>query len=82
MKYETSQRVNFGVFSSMPKSDVAKTFAAVGKKCLRRKGVANDGQRNASRVGTIWCLEVNGSGRGGGVIAADDKVYSWKDKFD
>ena len=31
--------------------------------------------------GRIWCLEINGSGRGCGIIAADDKIWTWKDKL-
>ena len=34
---------------------------------IRRKFVHN-------RVGSIWAMEYNGVGKGGGVIAADDKV--------
>ena len=34
---------------------------------IRRKFVHN-------RVGSIWAMEYNGGGKGGGVIAADDKV--------
>ena len=34
---------------------------------FRRKFVHN-------RVGSIWAMEYNGGGKGGGVIAADDKV--------
>ena len=35
---------------------------------VRRKFVHN-------RIGSIWAMEYNGGGKGGGVIAADDKVF-------
>jgi hypothetical protein len=73
MKYEVCKRVNFGIFSNLPRDEVVRSFVAAAKNSLRKK------EDRKGRVGSIWALEVNGGGKGAGVIAADDKVYAWKD---
>jgi len=33
----------------------------------------------SNALGRIWSAEYNGSGKGVGLIAADDKIHVWKD---
>jgi len=74
MKYETEKYVIFGVFSNSLKSPaICKVFIENTKNLIKTE--------KERPIGRIWCLEVNGTGRGCGVVAADDKIKIWKDKL-
>ena len=73
LKCEDCKLVNFGVFSAtLDAGDVIRTFVAAAKARLKSTC-------HASVLGRIWSLEVNGTGKGCGLIAADDKIHVWKD---
>ena len=63
----------FGVFSTLEEEAVKKLFSTCAKKSV------NLTPRKTS-CGRIWTLEVNGSGRGCGIVAADEKIFSWRDQ--
>ena len=71
MRNEECRRVNFGIFTQLRRADVKKAFEETAKAAIR-------GHKN--NAGRIWSAEINGSGRGCGVIAGDDKIYVWRDK--
>ena len=73
MKFEEEKLVIFGIFSCTIKTPkIVDIFATIAKNLFKS---------NRESKGRIWCLEVNGSGRGCGVVAADDKIWTWKDKI-
>ena len=77
LKYEDAQRVVVGVFSQgggMSHNKVCKIFKQVCIDLLRQE--AN------LRSGRVMCVEVNGTGKGCGIIAADDKIKVWMDQLD
>ncbi len=70
---EDCKLVNFGIFSRMiARSEILERFSRAAKTVLRASCFANV-------LGTIWSAEVNGSGTGCGLIAADDKIHVWRD---
>lgn len=70
MKYERETYVIFGVFSLKLKSrEICPMFITEAKSLFKK----------AKALGRIWCLEVNGSGKGCGLIGADDKIKIWRD---
>ena len=74
MKFEDEKVVIFGLFSVLIKREkMIEIFTRVTKSLFK--------QDRENCKGRIWCLEINGSGRGCGVIAADDKIWTWKDKL-
>ena len=74
MKFEDEKVVIFGLFSvSIKREKLIEIFTRVTKSLFK--------QNRENCKGRIWCLEINGSGRGCGVIAADDKIWTWKDKL-
>lgn len=73
MRNEECRRVNFGVFTNLRRADVKRCFEECAKTAIRAGA-----KQNTS--GRIWSSEINGSGRGCGVIAGDDKIYVWRDK--
>ena len=74
MKFEDEKVVIFGLFSvSIQREKIIEIFTRVTKSLFK--------QDRENCKGRIWCLEINGSGRGCGVIAADDKIWTWKDKM-
>ena len=74
MKFEDEKVVIFGLFSLLiPREKMIEIFTRVVKSLFKKD------RKNCQ--GRIWCLEINGSGRGCGVIAADDKIWTWKDKL-
>merc|ERR1712203_199202 len=69
LKYEDAQRVVVGVFSQgggISHDEVCKIFKQVCIGLLR--------QEVNVRSGRVMCVEVNGTGKGCGIIAADDKI--------
>ena len=75
LKYEDAQRVVVGVFSQgggMSHNKVCKIF----------KQVCIDLLRQEAKSGRVMCVEVNGTGKGCGIIAADDKIKVWMDQLD
>ena len=74
MKFEDEKVVIFGLFSvSIKREKMIEIFTRITKSLFK--------QDRENCKGRIWCLEINGSGRGCGVIAADDKIWTWKDKL-
>ena len=74
MKFEDEKVVIFGLFSvSIKREKMIEIFTRITKSLFK--------QDRENCKGRIWCLEINGSGRGCGVIAADDKIWTWKDKI-
>ena len=74
MKFEDEKVVIFGLFSVLIKREkMIEIFTRITKSLFK--------QDRENCKGRIWCLEINGSGRGCGVIAADDKIWTWKDKM-
>ena len=74
MKFEDEKVVIFGLFSVLIKREkMIEIFTRITKSLFK--------QDRENCKGRIWCLEINGSGRGCGVIAADDKIWTWKDKL-
>ena len=74
IKFEDEKSVIFGLFSlSIKREKMIEIFTRVVKSLFKKD------RKNCK--GRIWCLEINGSGRGCGVIAADDKIWTWKDKL-
>ena len=74
MKFEDEKVVIFGLFSvSIKREKMIEIFTRITKSLFK--------QDRENCKGRIWCLEINGSGRGCGVIAADDKIWTWKDKM-
>ncbi len=73
LKYEECKLVNFGVFTSLKREEVVKCFVKAAKECMKKSQLGQV-------LGRVWSLEFNGSGKGCGVIAADDKIHSWRDK--
>ena len=74
MKFEDEKVVIFGLFSLLiSREKMIEIFTRITKFLFK--------QDREICKGRIWCLEINGSGRGCGVIAADDKIWTWKDKL-
>ena len=74
IKFEDEKYVIFGLFClSKKREKMIEIFTRVVKSLFKKD------RKNCN--GRIWCLEINGSGRGCGVIAADDKIWTWKDKL-
>ena len=72
MKFEDEKIVVFGLFSLVIKREkIIEIFTQVTKSLFKKE------RQNCK--GRIWCLEINGTGKGCGVIAADDKIWTWKD---
>ena len=64
MKFEDEKVVIFGLFSvSIKREKMIEIFTRITKSLFK--------QDRENCKGRIWCLEINGSGRGCGVIAAD-----------
>ena len=57
--------INFKLFS------VSQIFERKAKDYLKRKSKA---------LGRMWSIEINGTGKGCGLIAADDKIRIWRQK--
>jgi len=71
MKYEDEKLVIFGIFSNSVK------FRKIIECFLKN---ARPIFKTTKSIGRIWCAEVNGTGKGCGIIAADDKIKIWKDR--
>ena len=71
MKYEDEKLVIFGIFSTSVK------FRKIIECFLKN---ARPIFKTTKSIGRIWCAEVNGTGKGCGIIAADDKIKIWKDR--
>nr|XP_040564028.1 uncharacterized protein LOC121114213 [Lepeophtheirus salmonis]XP_040564029.1 uncharacterized protein LOC121114213 [Lepeophtheirus salmonis]XP_040564031.1 uncharacterized protein LOC121114213 [Lepeophtheirus salmonis] len=69
---QTKKKINFGVFTE-DGDKVKESFKKLAKRRLKELGARN-------RNGRIFCLELNGTGKGVGVIAESKKIYSWMDK--
>ncbi len=50
---------------------VSRIFESKAKELLKRRSIS---------FGRIWSVEVNGTGKGCGLIAADDKIRIWRQK--
>ena len=77
LKYEDAQRVVVGVFSpggGLSHSAVCQIFKRVCIGLLRQEANV--------RSGRVMCIEVNGTGKGCGIIAADNNIKIWMDQFD
>jgi hypothetical protein len=75
LKFEEDKCVIFGIFSnSLKPSFITKTFREKAKFFIKTAP-------RPSTLGRVWCVEVNGRGKGCGIIAADDKIKIWKDKI-
>lgn len=74
LKQEDCKMVNFGIFSTAPIDKVVQCFAKSARSIIRR-------DLRAESLGRIWSMEVNGTGKGCGLIAADDKIHTWTDQF-
>ena len=73
LRFEDTKRVIFGVFNfSQDSSSIVKMFEAKAKLFIKEVG-------RKKALGRIWCIEINGTGKGCGVIAADDSIRVWKD---
>ena len=73
LKFEDSKRVIFGVFTTaLNPKDVCDAFEDTVKNLIKKKS-------KKEVNGGVWCVEINGSSRGLGVIAADDKIKTWRD---
>ena len=74
LKAETSKRLAFGIFTTkLTKGEVCGKFKEAVLDFIKTK--AKD-----KLVGTIWCVEVNGSAKGLGVVVADNGIKIWRDK--
>ena len=74
LRFEDTKRVIFGVFNfSQNASTITKMFESKAKTFIKEVGMKK-------ALGTIWCIEINGTAKGCGVIAADDAIRVWKDK--
>lgn len=72
IKFEDAKRVIFGIFTNSIQHDEAcRIFRQVSTEFLRK--TAN------IKSGRILCAEINGSGKGCGIVAADDKIQIWTD---
>ncbi len=67
-------------FTRAAKTVLKKTcFAnALGRYCLAQRSPLFRAQLFFLRP-RIWSMEYNGSGRGCGLVAADDKIHVWRD---
>ena len=77
LKYEDARRVVVGVFSpggGLSHSAVCQIFKQVCIGLLRQEANV--------RSGRVMCIEINGTGKGCGIIAADDNIKIWMDQFD
>ena len=73
LRFEDTKRVIFGVFNNMEDtSRITKMFQAKAKQFIKQAG-------KRKSLGRIWCIEINGTGKGCGLIAADDTIKEWKD---
>ena len=74
LRFEDTRWVIFGIFSSTVRTDIlTEIFQQKAKKFIKAAG-------KKKAVGRIWCIEVNGTMKGGGVIAADDTIKCWRDR--
>ena len=70
MKYEDEKLVIFGIFSpSIKPKKIIDSFIQIAKHFFK----------TSKPIGRIWCAEINGTGKGCGVVAAGDKIKIWKD---
>lgn len=70
IKYEDENYVIFGIFSaSLKASVIAQIFIQKAKDLMKKQ----------KSIGRIWTLEINGRAKGCGIIAADDKLWIWRD---
>ena len=74
LRFEDTKRVIFGVFN-VPEEISAQIITIF--EAQSRRFIKETGRKKA--LGRIWCIEINGSGKGCGVIAADDRIRIWKD---
>jgi hypothetical protein len=73
LRFEDTKRVIFGVFSlSEDASRIIQMFQSKAKQFIKEAG-------RKKALGRIWCIEINGTTRGCGIIAADDAIRIWKD---
>ena len=73
LRFEDTKKVIFGVFTSPVNSTVLiEMFEAKSKEFIRAAG-------RQKAIGRIWVIELNGTVKGCGVIAADDTISAWRD---
>ena len=76
LKFENEKRVIFGIFSPTVKPKIiCKIFKDKAKLWIKK------GRNGEAARGHIWTVEVNGRCKGCGVIAADDKIRVWRDRW-
>ena len=63
----------FGIFATTEDTNkIIEMFKVKAKEFIK----AEDRKKSAGR---IWCIEINGTVKGCGVIAADDTIKVWKE---
>ena len=73
LRFEDTKRVIFGVFNfGNDAACITKMFLTKAKQFIKEVG-------KKKALGRIWCIEINGTAKGCGVIAADDSIRVWKD---
>ena len=73
LRFEDTKRVIFGVFNtSEDASRIIKMFITRAKEFMKEAG-------RKKALGRIWCIEINGTAKGCGIIASDDAIRIWKD---
>ena len=73
LRFEDTKRVIFGVFNfSEEVATITKIFESKAKSFIKEAGISK-------ALGRIWCIEINGTAKGCGVIAADDSIRVWRD---
>lgn len=70
LKYEDKDRVVFGIFSAGIKPQKIRAIFSSEAKSLIKNAKPRP-------IGRIWSIEINGSGRGCGIVAADDQIKTW-----
>ena len=72
IKFEDAKRVIFGIFTNgIQHDEVCRIFREVTTELFKKS--------TNIKSGRILCVEINGSGKGCGIVAADDKIRTWKD---
>ena len=72
IKFEDAKRVIFGIFTNgIQHDEVCRIFREVTTELFKKSTNVKSGR--------VLCVEINGSGKGCGIVAADDKIRIWKD---
>ena len=72
IKFEDAKRVIFGIFTNgIQHDEVCRIFREVTTELFKKSTNVKSGR--------ILCAEINGFGKGCGIVAADDKIRIWKD---